>query len=78
MLPTPDIDQVTPLVELPETLAVNVWFGPPAGTVALVGVKATDMVGAVATVMVAEDDFVGSATLVALTVVVPVPVAGAV
>ena len=64
----PVADQVTDVFVLPVTVAVNCWVAPVC-TDAEVGLMLTTTGGGGAvTVTVAEADFVGSATLVALTV----------
>src|ERR1019366_8847785 len=68
MLPTAGLsDQVTPLLVEPLTVAVNCWVWERVID-AVEGVTVTETVGVSATVAVA--DFVGSATLVAVTVTV--------
>ncbi len=59
-------DQVTAVLAVPVTVAVNCCVAPPT-TVALAGEMLTAITGAV-TVTVAEADLVESATLVAFTV----------
>lgn len=56
--------------ELPDTLALKVCV-PAVGTEAVVGLTPKATVRAATTVMDAEADFIGSATLVALTVTIP-------
>ncbi len=62
-------DQVTAVLLLPLTLAVNCWV-PPLNIEAEIGEMVTATTGAL-TVTVAKADFVGSAALVAFTVYVP-------
>src|SRR5215217_6198557 len=68
----PSTAQVTAITEVPVTSAVRLTTAP-GPTVAVFGVTLTATVGTTmgSTVRVAESDFVGSATLVAVTVNVP-------
>ena len=75
MLPEPEIapaetDQVTAVFDVLLTLAEKLLV-PPGAMVAVVGVIKTVTPEVVATVTVADADFVVSATLVAFTVYVP-------
>ena len=64
----PVADQVTAVLVVPVTVAVNCWV-PPVCSDAEIGLTLTTMGGGGAvTVTVADADFVVSATLVALTV----------
>ena len=66
----PVADQVTAVLLLPVTVAVNCWMAPVISE-ALVGEMETETTTGAVTVTVAAADLVGSATLVALTVKVP-------
>ena len=68
--PAPVTLHLTAEFELPGTLALKVCV-PAVGTEAVVGLTPKATVRAATTVMDAEADFIGSATLVALTVTIP-------
>jgi hypothetical protein len=63
-------DQLTAVLLDPDTVAVN-CCEPPACSVVEDGLIATETTGALLTVTVADADFEVSATLVAVTVKVP-------
>ena len=75
-MPPPVADQLTPWLLEPVTVAVNCCV-PPASSDAEVGEMLIATTGALVTLTVADADLALSATLVAVTVKVPV-LAGAV